>query len=214
MSQTGAGPAAGLRDTMADFVELAREGEAAGMESMYTVEAGRSALCVGCRRHCCHRAGYRRHLHRQCVCPGAVADGDRCRDLDEMSGGRFTLGLGTGNRHFKRVVHGCRRLPAARQAARLHQDRAQRRGWPGGEPVRYEGDHHRIAGGPPGADSAVDSRVPVGLWAQDGPPGRRGGRRRRRWRDVVGRNSCATSSGPRRNRPPARQAGIPTASNS
>ena len=129
---------------MADFVELARQGEAAGMDSMYTVEAGRSAFvsaaAVIAATERVTVGTYIANAYAREPWLTAIA----ARDLDEMSGGRFTLGLGTGNRHFNEWYMGIddfRPLGKLRDYIGIVRSAVAGRV---GEPVRYEGDHHRI----------------------------------------------------------------------
>lgn len=134
----------GFEDTMAEFVELAREGEAAGMDSMYTVEAGRSAFvsaaAVIAATERVTVGTYIANAYAREPWLTAIA----ARDLDEMSGGRFTLGLGTGNRHFNEWYMGVddfRPLGKLRDYIEIVRSAVAGRA---GEPVCYEGEHHRI----------------------------------------------------------------------
>ena len=144
MSKPALGLLLGFEDSMADFVELAREGEAAGMDSMYTVEAGRSAFvsaaAVIAATERVTVGTYIANAYAREPWLTAIA----ARDLDEMSGGRFTLGLGTGNRHFNEWYMGIdefRPLGKLRDYIEIVRSAVAGRA---GEPVRYEGDHHRI----------------------------------------------------------------------
>ncbi|WP_419944491.1 LLM class flavin-dependent oxidoreductase [Candidatus Poriferisodalis sp.] len=144
MSRPGLGLLLGFEDTMADFVELAREGEGAGMESMYTVEAGRSAFvsaaAVIAATERVTVGTYIANAYAREPWLTAIA----ARDLDELSGGRFTLGLGTGNRHFNEWYMGVddfRPLGKLRDYIEIVRSAVAGRA---GEPVRCEGDHHRI----------------------------------------------------------------------
>ena len=144
MSRPALGLLLGFEDSMADFVELARQGEAAGMESMYTVEAGRSAFvsaaAVIAATERVTVGTYIANVYAREPWLTAIA----ARDLDEMSGGRFTLGLGTGNRHFNEWYMGIddfRPLGKLRDYIQIVRSAVAGRA---GEPVRYEGDHHRI----------------------------------------------------------------------
>ena len=144
MSRPALGMLLGFEDSMADFVELARQGEAAGMESMYTVEAGRSAFvsaaAVIAATERVTVGTYIANVYAREPWLTAIA----ARDLDEMSGGRFTLGLGTGNRHFNEWYMGIddfRPLGKLRDYVQIVRSAVAARA---GEPVRYEGDHHRI----------------------------------------------------------------------
>jgi probable F420-dependent oxidoreductase len=66
-------------------------------------------------------------------------------DVDEMSGGRFRLGLGAGVKRLNETWHGVeygRPAPHLREtieATRLIMEKAH-----SGEPIRYEGDYHDI----------------------------------------------------------------------
>lgn len=144
MSRPALGLLLGFEDSMAEFVELAREGEAAGMESMYTVEAGRSAFvsaaAVIAATERVAVGTYIANAYAREPWLTAIA----ARDLDEMSGGRFTLGLGTGNRHFNDWYMGIddfRPLGKLRDYIQIVRSAVAGRA---GAPVRYEGDQHRI----------------------------------------------------------------------
>ena len=84
-----------------------------GMDSMYTVEAGRSAFvsaaAVIAATERVTVGTYIANAYAREPWLTAIA----ARDLDEMSGGRFTLGLGTGNRHFNEWYMGVDDFPAA-----------------------------------------------------------------------------------------------------
>ncbi len=144
MSKPALGLLLGFEDSMADFVELARQGEAAGMDSMYTVEAGRSAFvsaaAVIAATERVAVGTYIANAYAREPWLTAIA----ARDLDEMSEGRFTLGLGTGNRHFNEWYMGIddfRPLGKLRDYIGIVRSAVAGRA---GEPVRYEGEHHRI----------------------------------------------------------------------
>ncbi|WP_419922984.1 LLM class flavin-dependent oxidoreductase [Candidatus Poriferisodalis sp.] len=134
----------GFEDSMADFVELARQGEAAGMGSMYTVEAGRSAFVsaaavIAATERVTVGTYIANAYAREPWLTGIAA-----RDLDELSGGRFTLGIGTGNPHFNDWYMGAdssRPLAKMREYIEIVRSVVAGRA---GEPVRYDGDHHRI----------------------------------------------------------------------
>ena len=84
----------GFEDSIKTITTIAQEAERSGIHSL-----GR-----GCRTqrydHC--GSSHQRHtqsqggdLYCQCLCSGAVDDGVEARDLNEISGGRFVLGVGT-----------------------------------------------------------------------------------------------------------------------
>ena len=216
MSKPGLGLLLGFEDSMADFVELAREGEAAGMDSMYSVEAGRSAFvsaaAVIAATERVTVGTYIANAYAREPWLTAIA----ARDLDEMSGGRFTLGLGTGNRHFNDWYMGVdefRPLGKLRDYIEIVRSAVACRASRRTSAIRGRPPPHPLAG-ELGADAAIDPRVPVCVGAQDGPAGWRGGRRCRRRRDVVGRVHArhrppVSAAGRRRSRPRPRQRRIP-----
>lgn len=86
-------------------------------------------------------------------------------DLDEMSGGRFLLGLGTGTRRMRTDWLGA---PGERPARRLRETvEAIRAVWGAAEAgqVAYEGELVRIAVRPYGRAGQVRSEIPVFLAA-------------------------------------------------
>jgi probable F420-dependent oxidoreductase len=86
-------------------------------------------------------------------------------DLDEMSGGRFVLGLGTGTRRMRTDWLGA---PAERPATRARETiEAVRAVWDAAEAgfVHYEGDLVRLRVRPYGRAGQVRPRIPVFLAA-------------------------------------------------
>jgi probable F420-dependent oxidoreductase len=82
-------------------------------------------------------------------------------DLDEMSGGRFLLGLGTGTKRMRTDWLG---VPAERAATRLRETvEAIRAVWEAGSTgaVRYEGELVRLAVRPYGRSGQQRNRIPV-----------------------------------------------------
>ncbi|MGI9557655.1 MAG: LLM class flavin-dependent oxidoreductase [Solirubrobacterales bacterium] len=84
-------------------------------------------------------------------------------DIDEMSGGRFRLGLGAGVKRLNESWHGVdygRPAPHLREtieAVRLIVSKAN-----GGEPIRFEGDYHDIdIKGWVRPDPAVRDEIPI-----------------------------------------------------
>lgn len=134
----------GFEPTLADVVALARQGEAAGFDSMYTVEAGRTAF-VGAAAviNATSRVRVGTYIvNAYAHDPWVTAVG--ARDLDELSGGRFTLGIGTGNKHMNEWYMGVdSSKPWAKMRDYLSIVRAVVAAR-AGEPVRYQGDVHRI----------------------------------------------------------------------
>ncbi len=134
----------GFEDSLQTVVTLAREGEAAGFGSMYTVEAGRSALVPAAA---VVAATTRARVGTYIVNAYARdpwVTGLAARDLDELSGGRFVLGIGTGNPHFNQWYMGAdTSRPLAKMRDYLEIVRAVVAGR-AGQPVRYQGQVHSI----------------------------------------------------------------------
>ncbi len=157
----------GFEDSIATVTTLARLGEEAGLASLYTVEAGRSAVvpaaAVVQATSTVTVGTYVVNAYaRDPWLAGLVA-----RDLDELSGGRFVLGVGTGNRHFNQWYLGSgTERPVAKLRDYLTIVRAVTAGR-AGEPVRHRGEIHGIRWRA-SWDPARPSGVPVYL-AASGP---------------------------------------------
>lgn len=156
----------GFDDSLRSMTDLARRGEEAGFDAMYTVEAGRSALVSAAAVIAATEevtvGTYIVNAYAREPWATAIA----ARDLDEMSDGRFVLGIGTGNRHFNEWYLGRstdRPVAKLRDYLQIVREVAAA---PAGGPVRHEGDVHRIrwrASYAPARD-----RVPV-LLSASGP---------------------------------------------
>lgn len=134
----------GFEDSLDTMVSLARAGEEAGMSSVYTVEAGRSALVTAAAVVAAtERVTVGTYIVNAYAREPWLA-GIAARDLDEMSGGRFVLGVGTGNPHFNRWYMGAdTSRPLAKMRDYIEIVRAVVAGRKG-EPVRHQGDVHGI----------------------------------------------------------------------
>lgn len=134
----------GFEDSLATIVALAREGEAAGVGSLYTVEAGRSAFVPAAAViNATSEARVGTYIVNAYARDPWIT-GLAARDLDELSGGRFVLGVGTGNVHFNEWYMGVdSRRPWTKMRDYLTIVRAVVAGR-AGEAVRYEGPEHRI----------------------------------------------------------------------
>ncbi len=134
----------GFEDSINTMVTLAREGEAAGFESMYTVEAGRSALVPAAAVVAATNQARVGTYIVNAYARDPWLTGLAARDLDELSGGRFVLGVGTGNPHFNEWYMGAdTSKPLAKMRDYVEIVRAVVAGR-AGEPVRYQGPVHRI----------------------------------------------------------------------
>ena len=134
----------GFEDSIATMLTLAREGEAAGLGSLYTVEAGRSAFVTAAAViGVTERARVGTYIVNAYAHDPWVT-GLSARDLDELSGGRFVLGVGTGNKHFNDWYMGVdSSRPWAKMRDYVEIVRAVVAGR-AGEPVRHNGEVHRI----------------------------------------------------------------------
>ena len=134
----------GFEDSLKMILTIAREAEAAGFGSLYTVEAGRSALVpaaavIGATQDVRVGTYVVNAYGRDPWLAGLAA-----RDLDELSGGRFVLGVGTGNPHFNNWYMGIdSSKPLAKMREYVEILRAVVRA-KAGEPVRYNGKVHNI----------------------------------------------------------------------
>ncbi len=134
----------GFEDSIKTMTTLATEGEAAGLGSLYTVEAGRSAMVTAAAvMHATEHATVGTYIANAYARDPWVT-GLAARDLDEMSDGRFVLGMGTGNPHFNEWYMGVDTTkPLAKMRDFLNVVRGVVAG-KAGEAVRYKGDVHSI----------------------------------------------------------------------
>ncbi len=147
-------------------VELARRAEAAGFESVWAPEfhnhSGSLALAAAAMET--ERVGLGTAIAwafgRSPLLTAVTA-----LDLDEMSGGRFTLGLGTGTRRMRTDWLGA---SGERPARRVRETiEAVRAVWAAGSAgaVEYEGELVRLSVRPYARANQVRSRIPVELAA-------------------------------------------------
>lgn len=136
---------AALGGTAGELAEAAREAEAAGIECVWAPELFRSSLTQA--------TWLAARTERIGIGSGIAWAFTRspfilavsALDVDEMSGGRFRLGLGAGVRRLNETWHGVeygRPAPHLREtveAVRLIMGKAQ-----AGEPIRYQGTYHDI----------------------------------------------------------------------
>jgi probable F420-dependent oxidoreductase len=136
---------AAIADTADELVSQAREAEAAGIDCVWTPELFRSSVTQA--------AWIASATERIAVGTGIAWAFTRspfilavtALDLDEMSDGRFRLGLGAGVKRLNETWHGVeygRPAPHLREtieAVRLIMQKAH-----SGEPIRYAGDYHHI----------------------------------------------------------------------
>src|SRR4051794_18577929 len=136
---------AAIADTAADLADQARATEAAGIECVWTPELFRSSVTqatwiAAATERIGVGTGIAWAFTRSPFILAVTA-----LDIDEMSGGRFRLGLGAGVKRLNETWHGVdygRPAPHLREtieAVRLIMQKA-----PSGEPIRYEGTYHDI----------------------------------------------------------------------
>ncbi|MEM7094500.1 MAG: LLM class flavin-dependent oxidoreductase [Actinomycetota bacterium] len=134
----------GFEDSIKTVTDLAAEGEQAGYASMYTVEAGRNAItCAAAVIAATERVRVGTYIVNAYARSPWLA-GIAARDLDEMSDGRFVLGVGTGNPLFNKLYMGeDSSKPIAKMRDYISVLRAVVAG-KAGEPVRHQGEEHPI----------------------------------------------------------------------
>jgi len=166
-----AGPAIGigLGGTIAEIVGLARAAEAAGFESAWVAELERSAF-VQAAAVAAGTSSIRVGTAVALAFPRSpTITALEARDLDELSGGRFLLGLGT---QVKRVVEARFSVAFEHPAEKLAEYAAAIRVvWAAGrgEPVTHEGRFYRITMPAFHGPSRPEARdVPI-LFAAVGP---------------------------------------------
>jgi probable F420-dependent oxidoreductase len=136
---------AAIADTTDDLATQAREAEATGIGCVWTPELFRSSVTqatwiAAATERVGVGTGIAWAFTRSPFILAVTA-----LDIDEMSGGRFRLGLGAGVKRLNETWHGVdygRPAPHLREtveAVRLIMEKAS-----SGEPIRYEGTYHDI----------------------------------------------------------------------
>ena len=154
---------AAIGDTPADLAEQASAAEAAGIDCVWTPELFRSSVT---------QAAYlAAKTERIDVATGIAWAFTRspfilavtALDVDEMSGGRFRLGLGAGVKRLNETWHNAdygKPAPHLREA--IEATRLIMQGAGKGEPIRYEGTYYDIdIKGWIRPHKAVRDRVPI-----------------------------------------------------
>ncbi|MEQ9450169.1 MAG: LLM class flavin-dependent oxidoreductase [Pseudomonadales bacterium] len=134
----------GFEDSIQTITTLSCEAEAAGIDALYTVDAGRSAtITAAAVIHATEKVRVGTYIVNAYAREPWMT-GIEARDLNEISGGRFVLGVGTGNLHFNDLYMG---IDSTRSLAKMRDYMQIVRGVVTGraaERVRYQGDVHRI----------------------------------------------------------------------
>ena len=134
----------GFEDSIKTLTQIAQEAESAGINTVYTVDAGRSATITAAAV-----IGATQRVRVGTYIVNAFArepwmTGLEARDLNEISNGRFVLGVGTGNLHFNQLYMGIN----SRKAKTKMRDFMEIVGLvvrgQAAERVRYQGDVHGI----------------------------------------------------------------------
>lgn len=134
----------GFEDSIKTITSIARQAENAGIDSLYTVDAGRSAtITAAAVINATQRAQVGTYIVNAYAREPWMT-GIEARDLNEISEGRFVLGIGTGNLHFNDLYMG---IDSSRARAKMRDFMQIVRAIVAGraaERVRYQGDVHRI----------------------------------------------------------------------
>src|SRR5436190_19151046 len=136
---------AAIADTAADLASRAREAEAAGIDCIWAPELFRSSVTqatwiAAATERIGVATGIAWAFTRSAFILAVTA-----LDIDEMSGGRFRLGLGAGVKRLNETWHSVdygRPAPHLREtveAVRLIMEKAS-----SGEPIRYDGTYQDI----------------------------------------------------------------------
>jgi alkanesulfonate monooxygenase SsuD/methylene tetrahydromethanopterin reductase-like flavin-dependent oxidoreductase (luciferase family) len=134
----------GFEDSIKMITDIAGQAENAGCDVLYTVDAGRSATVTAAA---VINATQRVRVGTYIVNAYAREPwmtGIEARDLNEISDGRFVLGVGSGNLHFNDLYMG---IDSTRSLAKMREFVEVVRGVVNGkaaQPVRYRGNVHRI----------------------------------------------------------------------
>lgn len=133
----------GFEDSLDTVVTVARDAEASGCDSVYLVEAGRSAIVTAAAVANATEAVRVGTYVVNAYARSPWLLGTAARDLDELTGGRLVLGVGTGNVHFNDWYQGIDSTkPLRKMRDYVEIVRAMVRAG-AGEKVEYRGEVHR-----------------------------------------------------------------------
>ena len=134
----------GFEDSIKTIATIAQEAERSGIDSLYTVDAGRSATVTAAAViNATQRARVGTYIVNAYAREPWMT-GLEARDLNEISDGRFVLGVGTGNLHFNDLYMG---IDSTKARTKMRDFLEIVRAVVSGrarQPVRYEGPEHRI----------------------------------------------------------------------
>lgn len=149
--------------TQRDMLAVARQAEAAGFDSLYVTEAWRSAfvpltaLALATER--VRIGSYVLNAYGR----SPFIAGMSAVDLDELSGGRLLLGVGSGNRHINADWQGVPHEQPYRKMTEYVENLKQILATSAGGRVSYAGEIHRMNWTP--AVTPVRKSVPIYLSA-------------------------------------------------
>jgi probable F420-dependent oxidoreductase len=136
---------AAIADTAADLAAQSREAESAGIECVWMPELFRSSVTqatwiIAATERIGVGTGIAWAFTRSPFILAITA-----LDIDEMSGGRFRLGMGAGVKRLNEAWHGVEYgRPAPHLRETIEAVRLIMRKAPTGEPIRFAGDYHDI----------------------------------------------------------------------
>ncbi len=134
----------GFEDSIKTITKISREAEDAGVHSLYTVDAGRSATITAAAVINATQVSRVGTYIVNAYAREPWMTGIEARDLNEISDGRFVLGVGTGNLHFNDLYMG---IDSSKPLAKMRDFMKIVSAVVSGkaaEPVRYQGSTHRI----------------------------------------------------------------------
>ncbi len=134
----------GFEDSLDTITTIARRGEEAGAASLYLVEAGRSAFVPAAAVAQVTEEVTIGTYVVNAFGRSAWLTGLAARDIDELCGGRFVLGVGTGNPHFNDWYMGVDSSRPLRHMREFVEVVSQVVSAQAGEPVRYRGETHTM----------------------------------------------------------------------
>ena len=138
------GPLLGFENSFDTLVTVAKEMEAVGAASVMVAEAGRSAVTQASAVIAATNEIEVGTYVVNAFARSPWLTGLTARDLDEMSGGRFVLGVGTGNVHFNDWYMGIdssKPLAAMRDFVEIVREIVAA---PAGDRITYDGSVHQV----------------------------------------------------------------------
>ena len=145
------------------MVDLSVEAEQAGVDSIYLTEAWRSGFvglaAIAAATQTVEIGPYILNAYARSVWITAMS----AVDLDELSGGRLVLGVGSGNKHINEDWQGIPQERPVRKMTEYITLLKQALATPLGETLEWEGQMHRMTWPP--AVAPVRSAIPVYLAA-------------------------------------------------